>query len=85
MNYYLLITSRTPNFNPDILPAHFAYLNKLKAAGRVELSGGFSDASGGAYIVRAETFEEAQRIAAGDPLAESGSSTIAVNEWLVNK
>lgn len=82
MARFLLITTRTPRFQPDCLPAHFAYLDRLRAAGKVELSGGFADKSGGAYIVQAGSLAEAQAIADADPLHTTGSSTITVKEWL---
>lgn len=82
MPRYLLITTRTPNFDPGCLPDHFAYLDRLRAAGKVELAGGFADATGGAYVVLTGSLAEAQAIAAADPLLTTGSSTIAVKEWL---
>lgn len=84
MARFLLITTRTSNFNPDVLPAHFAYLNELRGAGKLELSGGFTDATGGAYLIQVESMAEAEAIAHGDPLISSGASTIAVKhkQWL---
>lgn len=44
--------------------------------------GPFSDASGGAYLIRAGSLEEAKRIGHADPIIKTGSSTIVVKEWM---
>jgi uncharacterized protein YciI len=82
LNKYLFITTRTENFNPEHIPAHYEYLSRLKKENKLEMYGPFSDASGGAYIVRARSFEEAKRIGESDPLIKNGSSTIIVKEWM---
>ena len=81
MTRYLLITQRTPNFDPRVVQDHFDFLDELRARDQLELSGAFTDKTGGAYILRGVSLEEAQSIAAADPLATSGSSTITVHEW----
>lgn len=82
MNRYLLITTRTPQFNPDDIPGHYAHLEMLKHQGQLELYGPFSDSTGGAYLIRASSLEEASAIGLADPLVKSGSSTVTVKEWL---
>ncbi|MEW8987078.1 hypothetical protein HHO41_15040 [Bacillus sp. DNRA2] len=82
MNKYLFITTRTEKFDPEQIPAHYEYLNRLKKENKLEMYGPFSDATGGAYIIRAGSFTEAQRIGQLDPLIKSGSSTIVVKEWM---
>lgn len=81
MARFLLITTRTAQFNPDHLPAHYAHIDALRAKGCLELAGGWSDATGGAYLIQVQTRAEAEAIAAADPLIASGSSTIVVKEW----
>lgn len=82
LNKYLFITTRTEKFDPEQIPAHYEYLNRLKKENKLEMYGPFSDATGGAYIIRAGSFTEAQRIGQLDPLIKSGSSTIVVKEWM---
>lgn len=82
MNKYLFITTRTENFDPEQIPAHYEYLNRLKKDNRLEMYGPFSDASGGAYLIRAGSLEEAKRIGHQDPIIKTGSSTIVVKEWM---
>lgn len=81
MNRYLVLVMRKPSFNPSLGPAHKAFLEELRAQGRLELSGPFADASGGAYVMRAASLEEARSDALRDPLHVRGSSTVAVYEW----
>lgn len=81
MKRFLFYNQRTEQWSPDSLPHHLAYLAELRAAGKIELSGGFTDLSGGAVIVRADSLEEAQAIAANDPISKMGTHKIAVHEW----
>lgn len=81
MNRYLILTTRKPEFNPSCLPDHYAYLDDLRKQDRVELAGGFSDKTGGAYILRAKDMEEAKNIVSGDPVHTTNSSLVTVHEW----
>lgn len=79
---HLVMVMRRPGFDVGLLPAHAAFLDELRARGVLETSGGFSDGSGGAYLLRGiADLEEARSIAASDPLAIHGASDIAVHEW----
>ncbi|WP_134686016.1 YciI family protein [Brevibacillus migulae] len=82
MTRFLIITNRTPNFNANDIPGHYEHLENLKKNNRLELYGPFSDSTGGAYLIKAESFEEAVLIGSSDPLIKSGSSTVIVKEWL---
>lgn len=81
MKRYLVMAMRKPNFSDDVIAPHLAFLDKLRAAGQLEMTGGFSDKSGGAYVLNVESLAQAEAIAADDPLATSGSSLITVYEW----
>lgn len=82
MKRFLFYNQRTEQWSLESLPHHLAYLAELRAAGKIELSGGFVDRSGGAVIVRAESLEEAQAIAANDPITKMGTHKITIHEWL---
>lgn len=81
MNRYLVLTTRNVSFDSAALHGHYALLDRLRAAGRLELAGPFTDHTGGAYLMRADNLEEACRVAHSDPLHLTGSSTITVHEW----
>lgn len=78
---YLVITLRTPDFREEVRPRHYAFLADLRATGKLEGAGPFTDRSGGAYLVRAESLEEAQAIALQDPLHLENCSRVTVHEW----
>ncbi|BCE07010.1 hypothetical protein CHCC14820_2518 [Bacillus paralicheniformis] len=83
MKKYLLITTRTENFKDQYVPAHYQFLDRLKAENRLEMFGPFSDASGGAYLISAESLKEATEIGNSDPIVDSGSSTFVIKEWQI--
>jgi uncharacterized protein YciI len=67
-----------------VVPLHLAYLERLRGEGRVELSGGFSDKSGGAYLLHAADLAEATALVHQDPAHASGGWDITVREWLAH-
>lgn len=82
MNRYLVLAMRLPRFDSEQIGPHRDFLDALREQGRLELAGGFSDKSGGAYVLRAVDLEEARVLAFGDPLHITGSSRVDVYEWL---
>jgi len=78
---YLVLTWRNPDFNMELIPAHYEFLDELRAAGHLQQSGPFTDKSGGAYVLNADSLDEARRFAAQDPLNLRRCSTIDVREW----
>lgn len=81
MNRYLVLALRKPGFDPAVVEPHHAYLDRLRAQGQLELTGPFTDKSGGAYLLRAESLEVALAIVHTDPLHLSGASEMTVWEW----
>ena len=81
MNRYLVMAMRRPTFDPSMVQPHKDYLEGLRAGGRIELCGGFSDQSGGAYLLLAGHLDEARAIAHEDPAHLSGGWDITVYEW----
>ena len=79
---YLVIAMRRPSFDDAVIAPHLAFLDELLAAGQLDMTGGFSDRSGGAYVlVNVASLDEAKAIAARDPLALTGTSDLTVYEW----
>jgi uncharacterized protein YciI len=81
---YLVLTMRKPHFDASHVAAHYAFLQSLRDDGILEQAGPFTDKSGGAYVVRAESLERAREIAARDPLAVHDCSEVTVREWDAN-
>ena len=79
---YLVIAMRRPSFDDAVIAPHLASLDELRAAGQLDMTGGFSDRSGGAYVlVNVASLDEAKAIAARDPLTLTGTSDLTVYEW----
>ena len=83
---YLVLARRTAALDAAIPGPRREFLAALRAQGRIELSGPFSDRRGGAYLLRAESIEEARRLVAADPLAMSGAAAstkirASIDEW----
>ena len=78
---YLVMTLRTPQFQPSVIDAHYAFLERLRQQGQLELAGPFTDQSGGAYLIQAASLDEAKALAFSDPVCTSGSSLVTVYEW----
>lgn len=81
MYRYLVMTVRTPQFHASVIEPHYAFLDRLRQQGRLELAGPFADKSGGAYLIRAASLDEARAVAYSDPVHTSGSSIVTVYEW----
>lgn len=83
MNRYLVLLKRRPQLDPAVVPLHRQFLDELRAQGCNEMNGPFGDRSGGAYLLRAESLEEALAIVHRDPAYTSGGWDITVHEWQV--
>lgn len=82
MTRYLVMAMRRPDFDDAVIAPHIAFLDQLRAAGQLDMTGGFSDRSGGAYVlVNVASLDEAKAIVARDPLAVTGTSELTVYEW----
>ena len=81
MNRYLVMAMRKPEFSDAVIAPHLELLDQLRQAGQLEMTGGFTDKSGGAYVLQVESLAVAQAIVDLDPLTTSGSSVVTVYEW----
>ena len=81
MKRYLVMAMRKPEFTEQVVAPHLEFLEQLRQAGQLEMTGGFSDKSGGAYVLQVESLQAAKAIAEADPLTTSGSSVVTVYEW----
>ncbi|MGX9719824.1 YciI family protein [Stenotrophomonas acidaminiphila] len=79
---YLVMAMRKPAFDASVIAPHKAFLDALRAQGRLHLTGSFSDGSGGAYVLcNVDDLEQARAIVATDPLALQDCSELSVHEW----
>ena len=59
---------RKPEFDRRAIEPHYAFLERLREEGRLQLAGPFTDQSGGAYLMRAGDYAEARKLADEDPV-----------------
>lgn len=78
---YLVLTIRKPHFKPEFVAAHYAFLDCLRERGLLEQAGPFTDRTGGAYVLRAASLDEATGLAEQDPLNVHDCSDVSVREW----
>jgi uncharacterized protein YciI len=78
---YLVLAMRTAAFDAGAIKPHQHFLDELRAAGQLELTGPFTDKSGGAYVLSVKSLAEAKAIVARDPLVATGASVVSVYEW----
>ncbi|WP_052402841.1 YciI family protein [Muricoccus aerilatus] len=80
---------RDPSRIGLVLLAHYRWIIEMEKRDSILLSGPLSDRQGGAgvgmTILRTETWEEAERIAASDPFCTSGAMTFEIMAWQVNE
>lgn len=81
MTSYLVMVMRTPQFQDAAIAPHQAFLEDLRCNGQLELAVPFTDKTGGAYLIRAESPAAAQAVAFADPLHTTRSSLVTVHEW----
>jgi len=73
------------------LPGHLAYQAEQEASGNLAMAGPLSDLTGelmegvGLIIYRAASLEEANAIAAADPMHKSGTREYTIRRWMVNE
>ena len=68
----------------EILDVHKAYLQKLIDEGKIFAKGPFTDHSGGLVIYKADSYEEAKRMAENDPAILEKSRKLTLKEWRSN-
>lgn len=85
LHLYLVLVMRTPAFQAEAGTAHQAFLADLIEQDLLEITGAFTDGTGGAYVLRATDLATATQIAQSDPLHVTGSSTLTIHEWRVRR
>ena len=87
--FFFVSTQMTASSYDDLkphLPDHRRYLAGLKQEGKVVEAGPFLTADGantgdGVYVLKADSLQEAQRLAAADPMHKPGLRTFTVRAW----
>lgn len=73
------------------LPRHLEYQAQQESEGRLVFAGPLSDESGenmegeGMIVYRADSLEDARKIAEQDPMHASGARSFTIRRWLINE
>ncbi len=79
---YLVLVTRTADFRDDVGAEHAHFLDEVRARDQLLITGGFTDKTGGAYVLQnVADRAAAQAIVDADPLLVKGSATATVHEW----
>ena len=90
--FFAILTEAAPGTTREqlgaTLPAHLDHQVKLEREGTLFAAGPLDAEDGsrrGLIVIRAESFEEARRIADTDPFHAQGLRTYTVERWTVNE
>ena len=67
------------------LDQHLAWMKQQHEAGRILFSGPTPDRTLGIYVIRANSRQEAEKIASGDPYTTAGLCAFELFEWEVHQ
>ncbi|GAE24519.1 hypothetical protein JCM9140_455 [Halalkalibacter wakoensis JCM 9140] len=82
MSYFAaILLMKNPELNATYRAEHLAYLEQLEANGNIFAKGPFVDGAGGLVIYKADSFEEAKKLAEADPYVIQGVRTLQLHEW----
>lgn len=82
--YVAILETIDSKKDDEILDVHKAYLQKLIDEGKIFAKGPFTDHSGGLVIYKADSYEEAKRMAENDPAILEKSRKLTLKEWRSN-
>ena len=93
--FELFVVESTPVVEPEklreTLPRHLEYQHEMEAAGSLFFAGPLSDETGehmfgvGLIMYRAETMEDARKLAENDPMHSEGCRTFTLRKWMINE
>jgi uncharacterized protein YciI len=81
MLYVAILPIVDQELNAKVRPAHLEYIHELFLKGQVMMAGPFTDKQGGMVIYKADSYEEAKRLAEADPVIVEGARTLELREW----
>ena len=81
MLYVALLTIIDEDINTRSRPAHLQYIDGLYRQEKVVYAGPFTDGKGGMVIYRADSYEEAKKMAEEDPVVIEKARSLELREW----
>jgi uncharacterized protein YciI len=65
----------------ELRTAHVEFLDQKSQEGKIFARGRFADGAGGLIVYRADSLEEAKKIASSDPYVMHGARSLELHEW----
>jgi hypothetical protein len=89
-SYYVMFrTVIDPSLIPDVMLEHYKWMIAMEKQNKVFASGPLFDKSNkkgvGMSVLRADSWEEAEQLARGDPFVTSGAMEFSIQRWQVNE
>ncbi|HZG71811.1 MAG TPA: YciI family protein [Chondromyces sp.] len=84
MKKFLVLIERKPSFSGETIQGHREFLGNLRENQTLLTAGAFEDQTGGAYVLQANSLEEANSIVAKDPMNQENESVYIIKEWNAN-
>ena len=78
---YLVMTARTPEFQPSVIDQTLRISRFPAAAGETGTGRSIHRQVRGRHLIKASNLDEARTLAFSDPVHTSGSSVVTVYEW----
>ena len=82
MKYFAaFLKMNDPEKSQELRPQHLRFLEQGEQEGKIFARGRFEDGTGGLVIYKAESLDEARKIAERDPYVLSGARSLELHEW----
>ena len=82
MKYFAaFLKMNDPSKSQELRPQHLEFLERGVQEGKIFARGRFEDGAGGLVIYKADSLEEARRIAESGPYVTSGARSLELHEW----
>ena len=87
--FVMIREPKAPERVQDVLLEHYRWIIALEKTGSVFASGPLTSKAGGPgvgmTVLRADSFEQAEELAAGDPFVASGAFGFRIERWQINE
>lgn len=84
MKKFLVVIERKPSFTGNSIQGHREFLQELTRNEVLVMAGGFTNQTGGAYVLTSPSLEAAMTLVGNDPMNQEGECIYTIKEWNVS-